>query len=69
MTIPDIKEDKPLITTTITVMKNGIVIKEISSKGMDEKKFNQAIYEIQEEYEIKKCSVVKSKVPRNIRQI
>ena len=69
MTIPDIKEDKPLITTTITVMKNGIVMKEISSKGMDEKKFNQAIYEIQEEYEIKKCSVVKSKVPRNIRQI
>lgn len=69
MTTPDMKDDKPMIASTIAVMKNGIVVREVSSKGMDEKKFNQAIYEIQEEYGIKKCSVVKNKAPRNARQI
>lgn len=69
MITPDMKVDKPAITTNIAVMKNGIIIKEISSKGMDEKQFNKAIYEIQEEYGIKKCSIVKNKVHGNARQI
>lgn len=69
MTTPDMKGDKPVITTTITVMKNGITVKEVSSKGMDEKRFNKAIYEIQNEYGIKKCSIEKNKIPRNARQI
>ncbi|MDD3138687.1 MAG: relaxase/mobilization nuclease domain-containing protein [Lachnospiraceae bacterium] len=69
MTTPDMKDDKPTITTSIAVMKNGITMREVSSKDMDEKKFNKAIHEIQEEYGIKKCSVVKNKIPRNARQI
>jgi len=68
MTTPDMNGDKPTITSTINVMKNGITIKEISSKGLDEKQFNKEVYEIQEEYGIKKCSVVKNKIPRNARQ-
>lgn len=69
MTTPDMKGDKPTITSTIAVMKNGITMKEISSKGMDEKQFNKAIYDIQEEYGIKKCSVEKNKIAGNVRQI
>lgn len=68
MTTPDMNGDKPTITSTINVMKNGITIKEISSKGLDEKQFNKEVYEIQEEYGIKKCSVVKNMVPRNARK-
>ena len=69
MTTPDMKEDRPSITTTIAVIKEGIIVKEISSKDMSEKKFNQKIYEIQEEYGIKKCSVEKSKVHGIARKI
>lgn len=69
MTTPGMKGDKPIIATSIAVMKNGIVVREISSKGMDEKYFSKAIFEIQNEFGIKKCSVEKNKVPRNARQI
>lgn len=67
MTTPYMKGDKPTITTSIDVMKNGITMREISSKGMEEKRFNKAINEIQEEYGIKKCTLVKNKLPRNAR--
>ena len=56
------KEDNPSITTTIAVIKEGIIVKEISSKDMSEKRFSQEIYEIQDEHGIKRCSVEKSKV-------
>lgn len=69
MTTPDMKEDRLSITTTIDVIKGGIIVKEISSKDMSEKRFNQEIYEIQDEYGIKRCSVEKSKVHGNARQI
>ena len=63
------KEDNPSITTTIAVIKEGIIVKEISSKDMSEKRFSQEIYEIQDEYGIKKCSVEKNMVTRNARQV
>lgn len=69
ITRPDMKEDNPSITTTIAVIKEGIIVKEISSKDMSEKRFSQEIYEIQDEHGIKRCSVEKSKVHGNARQI
>lgn len=69
MTTPDMKGEKPTVSTTISVMKNGIITFEISSKDMDEKQFNKAIYEIQKEYEIKKCNVERNKISKNARQI
>lgn len=69
MTTPDMKGDKLTITSSIAVIKNGIVVRDISSKDIGDKKFNQEIYEIQEEYGIKKCNVVKNMVPRNARQV
>ena len=69
MTTPDMKGDKATITSKIAVMKDGIIVREISSKDMGDKKFNQEIYEIQEEYGIKKCGVVKNQGTRNARQV
>ena len=69
ITTPYMKEDRPSITTTIAVIKDGIVVKEISSKEMSEKRFNQEIYEIQDEHGIKRCSVEKSKVHGIARKI
>lgn len=69
MSTPDMKEDRPSITTTIAVIKEGIIVKEISSKDMSENRFNQEIYEIQEEYGIKRCSVNRNNKSANARRI
>ena len=70
MTTPDINGDKPTVATTIAVLdKDGIVVKEVSSKDMDEKAFNKEIYGIQAEYGIKKCDVTRKKIPQNARKI
>lgn len=69
MTTPDMKEDRPSITTTIAVIKEGIIVKEISSKDMSEKRFNQEIYGIQDEYGIKRCSVNRNNKSGNARRI
>lgn len=70
MTTPDINGDKPTVATTIAVLdKDGIVVKEVSSKDMDKKAFNKEIYSIQAEYGIKKCDVTRKKIPQNARKI
>ena len=69
MTTPDMKGEKPAILTEIAVMKNGIIVKEISTKNMDEKEFNKALYELQDEYGIKKCEVKRTKISNKSRQI
>ncbi len=69
VTTPDMKGDKPIIATTISVIKDGVNVKEVCSKDMDAKAFNKAIYEIQSEYDIKKCHIQKNKNQKNIRQI
>ena len=69
VTTPDTKEGKPTITTSISVIKDGVCVKEISSKDMDTKAFNKAIYEIQSEYDIKKCHVEKNNYQKNVRKI
>ena len=69
MTTPDMEGENPIILTEIAVMKKGIILKELSSKNMDEKQFNQELYELQDEYGIQKCSVTKNKSSRNMRQI
>ena len=70
MTTPDMKDGRPGVEPTVTVLdKDGIVIKEFSSKGSDEKTFNKYLFEVQSEYGIKKCSVSKNKIQGNSRQI
>lgn len=69
ITRPDMKEDNPFITTTIAVIKEGIIVKEISSKDMSEKRFSQEIYGIQDEYGIKRCSVNRNNKSGNARRI
>ncbi len=69
VTTPDIKGDKPTVTTTISVIKDGVIVREVSSKDMDAKVFNKAIYEIQNRYDIKKCHIERNKYQKNIRQI
>ena len=61
VTMPDMKGDKPVVTTNITIFDKGIKAKEISSKDMSESEFNKLIYEIPKEYGIKKCSVGKNR--------
>ena len=61
VTMPDMREDKPVVTTNITIFDKGIKAKEISSKDMSESEFNKLIYEIPKEYGIKKCSVGKNR--------
>lgn len=69
MITPDMREGKPAISTTIAVMENGNVIRELFSKDMSEKEFNKAIYEIQDEYGIKKCSAERNKITKGGRPI
>lgn len=70
MTTPEMDGDKPTVATTIAVLdKDGIVVKEISSKDVSEKEFNKEIYEIQSEYGIKRCDVTRKKITQNARKI
>jgi len=70
MTTPDMNGEKPTVATTLAVLdKDGIVVKEVFSKDMDEKSFNKEIYEIQAEYGIKKCDVTRKKITQNARKI
>ena len=63
--MPDIKDDKPVITTNITIFDKRIKAGEVSSKDMSELEFNKLIYEIQREYGIKKCNLGKSREMQN----
>ena len=63
--MPDMKDDKPVITTNITIFDKGIKAGEVSSKDMSELEFNKLIYEIQREYGIKKCNLGKGREMQN----
>lgn len=63
--MPDMKDDKPVITTNITIFDKRIKAGEVSSKDMSELEFNKLIYEIQREYGIKKCNLGKSREMQN----
>ena len=70
VTTPDMNGGKPTVSTAVSVIsKDGINLKEFSSKDMEEKAFYKAIYEVQSEYNIKKCSISRNKLPQNARQI
>ena len=70
MTTPSMKDGKPCVSTEITVMnQEGRRLKEISSQDMTDREFNQAIYEIQTEYGIKKCDVTHKNFTGNARHV
>ena len=54
--MPDMKDDKPVITTNITIFDKRIKAGEVSSKDMSELEFNKLIYEIQREYGLRSAT-------------
>ena len=62
MTMPELIDGKPLITTTIEVMdKNENVLRKISSADMSSSIFNQELAALASEYGFKECSIHKTK--------
>lgn len=63
MTMPEMIEGKPIVTTKIEVMdENEQVIKTVSSKDMDSTAFSKEMIALAEEYGLKECSIHKTKV-------
>ena len=63
MTMPDMIDGKPIITTKIEVMDSrDKIIKTLESRDMDAKAFNKEIYELAVEYGLKECTIHKTNV-------
>ena len=66
MTMPELIDGKPIVTTKIEVLgKEETVIRSISSKDMDSAAFNKELVSLAEEYGLKECSIHKTKIHRN----
>ena len=58
VTTPDVVKGKASVVTEITVLgEKDEVLREISSKDMDAKAFNDAIFALAGEYGLKDCQV------------
>lgn len=67
MTSPDVIDGKATVSTTITVMnERDEVLREISSKDCNPKEFNDAIFEIANEYGLKECQTHKRNIRKNL---
>lgn len=67
VTTPDVIDGKNTITTTVTVMTNDEkTIREISSKNMDAKAFNDALFELSNEYGLRDCQTHRKNIRKNL---
>lgn len=63
MTMPEMVDGKPIVTTKIEVLDaNETVIKTVSSKDMEDAIFNKELVALAEEYGLKDCSIHKTKI-------
>jgi len=63
MTMPEMVDGKPIVTTKIEVLDaNETVIKTVSSKDLDTAAFNKELVALAEEYGLKDCSIHKTKI-------
>ena len=66
VTTPDVIDGKNTVTTTVTVLTNDEkVVKEISSKYLDAKAFNDALFELSTEYDLRECQTHRKNVRKN----
>lgn len=67
MTTPEVIDGKTTVATTVTVLgENNQVIKEISSNDMEARAFNEAIFELADEYGLKECQTRKKNIRENM---
>ena len=67
VTTPDVIDGKNTVTTTVTVMTNDEkTIKEISSRDMDAKAFNDALFELSSEYGLRDCQTHRKNIRKNV---
>lgn len=67
VTTPDIVDGRATVTTTVTVLNDADeTLKEICSRDMDAKAFNQAVFGIATEYGMKECQTHKKNIRRNL---
>lgn len=67
VTTPDVIGGKATIATTITVFdKKDNILTEISSRTMDARAFNDAIFDLAVEYGLKDCQVYKKNIRGNL---
>lgn len=66
VTTPDVIDGKNTVTTTVTVLTNDEkVVKEISSKYLDAKAFNDALFELSTEYGLRECQTHRKNIRKN----
>ena len=66
VTTPDVIDGKNTVTTTVTVLTNDEkVVKEISSKYLDAKAFNDALFELSTEYDLRECQTHRKNIRKN----
>ena len=66
VTTPDLIDGKNTVTTTVTVLTNDEkVVKEISSKYLDAKAFNDALFELSTEYDLRECQTHRKNIRKN----
>ena len=67
ITTPDVVDGKNTVTTTVTVMTNDEKsIKEVSSRNMDAKAFNDALFELSSEYGLRDCQAHRKNIRKNV---
>lgn len=67
VTTPDIIDGKTTVSTTVTVLNDqNELLKEICSRDMDAKAFNEEIFNIATEYGMKECQTHKKNIRRNL---
>ena len=66
VTTPDVIDGKNTVTTTVTVLTNDEkVVKEISSKYLDAKAFNDALFELSTEDDLRECQTHRKNIRKN----
>lgn len=67
ITTPDVVDGKNTVTTTVTVMTNDEKsIKEVSSRNMDAKAFNDALFKLSSEYGLRDCQTHRKNIRKNV---
>lgn len=67
ITTPEVIDGKTTVATTVTVLgENNRVIKEFSSNDMEARAFNEAIFELADEYGLKECQTRKKNIRENM---
>lgn len=70
MTRPAVVEGNATVVTELAVIdKEGRIVKDVTSEGISQKDFNKEIYQIQNEYGIKGCSIDRKNISGNVRHV